>query len=240
MNLYYLIAEQMKLKEEELAVAQNIALEIKAELNLNPHWKLHEIVSELPRLEVFRNNINELYFSQSSISIYERCPLKFRRRYLDGLFWPQNWLGNDEQKELIEKGKLFHTFAERYYKKGMFSSEQFIPEELETWLQHLRKFRPYNERYVFYPEYELRISRDDIKLMVKYDLLYIDKSQNKVVIYDWKTNKKALSSKNYKKNYQTIVYLYVLQEALFQTLFLLIWKQLILAFITGILVFLLI
>ncbi|MFW5991598.1 MAG: ATP-dependent helicase [Halanaerobiaceae bacterium] len=50
-ELVLLIAEQMELKEEELAVAHNIALQIKTELDKNPHWKLREIVDELPRLE---------------------------------------------------------------------------------------------------------------------------------------------------------------------------------------------
>ncbi|AZO94623.1 ATP-dependent helicase [Halocella sp. SP3-1] len=63
-ELILLIAEQLRLKEEELAVAQNIALQIKAELDSNPHWKLHEIADELPRLE---NS-----FRQFARKIYER------------------------------------------------------------------------------------------------------------------------------------------------------------------------
>ena len=50
-ELVLFIAEQMQLQGEELAVAQNMALQIKGELDLNPHWKLPEIVAELPRLE---------------------------------------------------------------------------------------------------------------------------------------------------------------------------------------------
>ena len=50
-ELILFIAEQMELKEEELAVAQNMALQIKSELDQNPQWKLPEIVAELPRLE---------------------------------------------------------------------------------------------------------------------------------------------------------------------------------------------
>lgn len=50
-ELVLFIAEQMQLKGEELAVAQNMALQIKSELDLHPYWKLPEIVAELPRLE---------------------------------------------------------------------------------------------------------------------------------------------------------------------------------------------
>ncbi|MFW6022112.1 MAG: ATP-dependent helicase [Halanaerobiaceae bacterium] len=63
-ELVLLIAEQMGLSEEELAVAQNIALQIKVELDANPHWKLHEIADELPRLEDS--------FNQFARKIYER------------------------------------------------------------------------------------------------------------------------------------------------------------------------
>lgn len=63
-ELVLLIAEQMKLGGEELAVAQNIALEIKARLNANPHWKLHEITEEFPALEDS--------FLQFASKIYER------------------------------------------------------------------------------------------------------------------------------------------------------------------------
>ncbi|AZR73330.1 hypothetical protein BBF96_08005 [Anoxybacter fermentans] len=50
-ELVLFLAEEMELKGEPLAIAQNIALQIKAELNLNPSWKLLDIANELPRLE---------------------------------------------------------------------------------------------------------------------------------------------------------------------------------------------
>lgn len=63
-ELVLFLAEEIKLKEEELAIFQNMALQIKAELNKNPHWRLHEIADELPRLEGS--------FSQFTRKIYER------------------------------------------------------------------------------------------------------------------------------------------------------------------------
>ena len=35
--------------------------------------------------------LDELYFSQLALRYYEKCPLKFHRRYLDGLYWPGDW-----------------------------------------------------------------------------------------------------------------------------------------------------
>ncbi|MCK4258014.1 MAG: ATP-dependent helicase [Halanaerobiales bacterium] len=50
-ELVLFLAEQMEFINEPLAVAQNIALQIKSELNVNPGWKLLDIANELPRLE---------------------------------------------------------------------------------------------------------------------------------------------------------------------------------------------
>lgn len=61
-ELVLFLAEQMSLTGEPLAVAQNIALQIKSELNLNPTWKLLDIANELSRLEPsFRRFVRVLY-----------------------------------------------------------------------------------------------------------------------------------------------------------------------------------
>src|SRR5690554_6576736 len=164
---------------------------------------------------MFNNNLDELYFSQMALSVYQTCPLRFRRRYLDGLFWPRDWAGDREQKELLERGKLFHRLACRYYSRGEVLTEGILTGELREWFEHLRKFRPFNEEDDFYPEYELRININGIKLLAKFDLLYLGQSDNKLLIYDWKTNKKPFSSKaSYETLLQSRVYLYVLTEGL--------------------------
>lgn len=159
-------------------------------------------------------NLNRLYFSQSALDIFEKCPLKFRRRYLDGLFWPQDWGGDAEQREVIERGKLFHRLAQRYYASGEKIREELLTVNLKKWFKGLQEFRPYNHRDEFYPEQELRINQDGIKLVAKFDLLYLDKSANRFIIYDWKTNKKPFPREDkFNNNMQSIVYLYVLAEA---------------------------
>jgi len=164
---------------------------------------------------MFNNNLDELYFSQMALSVYQNCPLRFRRRYLDGLFWPRDWAGDREQKELLERGKLFHRLACRYYSRGEVLTEGILAGELRKWFEDLRKFLPFNEEDDFYPEYELRINFNGIKLLAKFDLLYLRQSDNKLLIYDWKTNKKPFSKKvNYETLLQSRVYLYVLSEAL--------------------------
>lgn len=158
-------------------------------------------------------NLDKLYFSQSALATYESCPLKFRRRYLDGLFWPRDWGGDTKQKEVIETGKLFHRLAQRYYTRGEVLEVDILSSELKNWFDSLRDFRMFNKKDDFYPEHEIRINRDNIKLVAKFDLLYLDKSAKKFIIYDWKTNKKPFSQrKDFMNDIQTIVYLFVLFE----------------------------
>ena len=158
-------------------------------------------------------NLNELYFSQLALKVYDSCPLKFKKRYLDGLYWPADWSGNYSQKEIVKKGRNFHLLAQRYYDRGETIKKDYISEELLKWFNELKKFRPYNNIDKFLPEHELRINKEKIKLVAKYDLLYIDKKNKRLIIYDWKTNKKRFIRDKLKSNLQTKVYLYVLAEA---------------------------
>lgn len=159
---------------------------------------------------MFVKNLNDLYFSQSALVAYQSCPLKFRRRYLDGLFWPVDWGGDLEQRAAVELGRKFHLLAQRYYSRGeVFSPES---EELTNWFADLRAFRPYHEQGKFLPEHELRVTENGLKLVAKYDLLYVTQD-GKMIIYDWKTNATKPLSRYWRKHYQTIIYRYVFCKA---------------------------
>ncbi|MEJ6949761.1 PD-(D/E)XK nuclease family protein [Natronospora cellulosivora (SeqCode)] len=159
------------------------------------------------------SNIEELYFSQSAFAVYQKCPLRFRYRYLDGLFWPQDWGGSEDQKELIEMGSKFHRLAQRYYARGEEIAEEILSGQLRLWFDKLKEFKPFNSFDDFYPEQEMRINKGGMKLLVKFDLLFSSKNEDKLIIYDWKTNKQPLSAQNLQDNIQTRLYLYVLYQA---------------------------
>ncbi|AGB41501.1 hypothetical protein Halha_1562 [Halobacteroides halobius DSM 5150] len=157
--------------------------------------------------------IDDLYFSASALKTYDTCQLKFKRRYIDGLFWPDDWIKDKEKRKLQEQGNLFHMLAERYYFRGkIVDSKDIISEEMITWLERLTNFRPYNKQDQFLPEHKLQLNNGDLKLMAKYDLLHFSEA-GRVVIYDWKTH--ATNSKvNYlKRSLQTVVYRYLLCKA---------------------------
>ena len=160
------------------------------------------------------DNINDLFFSQLALTVYDKCKLKFRRRYIDGLFWPADWSGNKEQKEMVEKGRKFHLLAQRYFARGENIQKEYLTDELVQWFSRLKEFRPYNDVDIFKAEYDLRINKNTLKLVSKYDLLYIDERSNRFIIYDWKTNKKKLNANKLKDKLQTRVYLFVLKESI--------------------------
>jgi radical SAM protein with 4Fe4S-binding SPASM domain len=157
--------------------------------------------------------INELYFSASSIKTYQTCQLKFKRRYIDGLFWPDDWIKDDQQKKMQELGNLFHTLAERYYLRGkIVDSKDIITERVAGWLERLIDFRPYNETDQFLPEQRLQLNRAEMRLMAQYDLLHLT-ADNRAVIYDWKTYKSNSKRTYLKRSLQTIIYRYLLVAA---------------------------
>lgn len=150
-----------------------------------------------------KDNLNNLWFSQASISSWLSCPLKFKYRYVDGLYWPL--AAGTEVSQHIELGRRFHLLAQYYY-----SGRTDIPRtdaQLEQWLERLREFLPFSPGQRFLPEYELRSARDELRLLAKYDLLVV--GEEGVTIYDWKTDGKV-PGKALAASPQTRLYLYLL------------------------------
>ncbi|MDA8234776.1 MAG: PD-(D/E)XK nuclease family protein [Clostridia bacterium] len=157
-------------------------------------------------------DLKDMFFSQLALKTYQSCPLRFRRRYLEGLFWPGNWAGDKKQREAIEGGRLFHLLAQRYYTQGEVPAGQLVPEPVAAWLGNLVSFRPFNGENRFYPEHELRLNDRGIRLLAKYDLLMVT-PDGRAVIYDWKTNGSRPTAAFWRKDFQTRVYLYLLCRA---------------------------
>lgn len=157
--------------------------------------------------------IDELYFSASALRTYQTCQLKFKRRYIDGLFWPDDWVKDKASKETQRLGQLFHTLAERYYLRGKIpDSREVIEDKVANWLERLVDFRPYNEQDQFLPEHRLQFNSGELKLLAKYDLLHIT-DDDRVVIYDWKTYRNNSKKSYLQRSMQTIMYRYLLARA---------------------------
>ncbi|MGE5416649.1 MAG: PD-(D/E)XK nuclease family protein [Acidobacteriota bacterium] len=143
---------------------------------------------------------NNFYFSQLALSTYLTCQLKFRRRYLEELHWPR------PTTPAIDQGNDFHAISERFYLTGEMD---YYEGKMGEWSRQLEKFRPLNPQSKFYPEQQIRLNTD-IKLVARYDLVVFE---DKVYIYDWKTDANKLKKSYYTGSLQTIVYRYLMVEA---------------------------
>lgn len=159
----------------------------------------------------------ERHFSQSALGTYQVCPLRFRYRYVENLYWSTLWGSSPEERSGVERGQAFHLLARRYY-SGLVPAiwpDEVDPPELAFLLRLLQGFLPYEpEKGAYYPEHELRLSRPagGLRLMAKYDLLLVDKN-GLATIYDWKTERR-FPRRDYLLNHiQTKVYRYMLVAA---------------------------
>ena len=156
------------------------------------------------------NKLKKLFLSQSSLEIFNNCRMKFKKRYIDGLYW-KNTTSDSEEAMKTEKGRLFHLLAYRYLLGldcGLDETDEDY-KELDSWMIKLKNFIGPSQGSSFYPEYELKLSDDILKIQAKYDLISIG-DNGKVVIYDWKVQEKSLNRNRVENAYQTIIYRYLL------------------------------
>lgn len=157
-------------------------------------------------------------FTQHSLTTFDNCPLKFRKRYLEGLKWDS--FPSEKVKRSLERGNDFHLLAQRYFMgipTGLVEDRE-NSKELEQWMESLRRSFPLEPFNRYLPEYKLRMVRGTLKLEANFDLVLL--KGDKVEIWDWKTHGGEIK-KNLRKlknrltnSLQTMVYLFVLREQL--------------------------
>lgn len=152
--------------------------------------------------------------SAMSLKVHQICPLRFKFRYVDGLFLALASGGTEEDRRAMERGEHFHLMARRYF-AGLDPATVADPVEqgeLEHWLGLLQGFLPRTFDRSFYPELELRLNRPDLRLMAKFDLVVVD-PDGRATIFDWKTERKMPRRKYLLNSPQTVVYRYMLCTA---------------------------
>lgn len=146
-------------------------------------------------------------YSQNSINTYKSCPLKFKYKYVDNLSWKK-----EDSKEYYDSlfwGSEFHLVCERFLNNipiGDISNEKFY-----DYLEKVKNVVSLNSKNLF-TEYEIRYNFEGKIITAKYDLLIID--DDKIEIWDWKTENKKMDYKNYSNRVQTMVYLFLASEVL--------------------------
>lgn len=165
--------------------------------------------------------VNYFLFTQHSLSTFDKCPLKFKKRYLENLKW-DNYLGEEIRKRL-KMGNDFHLMAYRYFQGIELGLTEDVEgyEELDRWVSSLMRNFKKEDTKSYLPEYKLRISKGALRLEANYDLIIIDK--DRIEIWDWKTHVRdkedtkkdeGLQRIRLERSLQTVVYLYVLKEGI--------------------------
>lgn len=155
-------------------------------------------------------------FTQHSLSTFESCPLKFKKRYLENLKWDS--FPDENVKRRLEMGNDFHLLANRYFlgvDDGLDGLED-KDEDLQRWLESLKRSFSIMPHYRYYPEYKIRMADSALRLEANYDLILV--KGDTIEIWDWKTHSGNTGSlntgnkKRYGESLQTMVYMFVLKE----------------------------
>lgn len=160
-------------------------------------------------------------FTQHSLATFEKCPLKFKKRYLEGLKWESSL--REDVKKRLELGNNFHLLAYRYFlgiDSGIVEGVEGF-EELNRWMDALQRHFKKDDKAMYFPEYKLRMAKNNMRLEANFDLLVV--RDDSVEIWDWKTHggdsvekarNERLEGERLRKSLQTMVYLFVLKEQL--------------------------
>jgi hypothetical protein len=157
----------------------------------------------------------QFFHTQQSLSTFGNCPLKFRKRYMEGLKWDNPDL---ESKAAVERGSSFHLLARRYFLGidiglNENSNDYAILKKLTDNLKRFFELRPDT---IYLPEYTLRTGMEGFRLEANFDLVVVRNS--KIEIWDWKTQNSNQGEgiknigRKFEKSLQTSVYLYTLME----------------------------
>ncbi len=171
--------------------------------------------------DLYRHNLqSKMQLSQGSLQDYADCRRRFQLRYLLRVAWPA--LEAEpvlENEAAIQQGALFHRLVQQHL-LGI-PANQLAPlakgPDLSRWWQSYLTLK-LPPAAALYPEATLSMPFAICRLVAKYDLILID-SENRIIIYDWKTS--AVKSTAYKRSkhawllerLQSRVYPYLLVQA---------------------------
>lgn len=151
-------------------------------------------------------------FTQHSLATFDKCPLKFKKRYTENLKWEN--ISDEKVKERFQRGIDFHLLAHRMFLGMMPEKGEQVDETLDHWIGNLREFFRWDLEAKYLPEHKLRLSDNGMRLEANYDLLVV--KDNIIEVWDWKTSdslpNKKKNEEYYRNSLQTKVYLYVLRE----------------------------
>lgn len=154
-------------------------------------------------------------FSQQNLQDFQDCPRRFYLRYVEHLEWPA--IESEpvlEQERLMDLGQTFHTLVQQYL-SGV-PAEDIQPntqdEVLDRWWGNFLALELDLTSKHYYVEEMLSVPLASFRLVAKFDLIIMD-DQGNIVIYDWKTSRKAPNRSRLTLRIQSIVYPFVAVRA---------------------------
>lgn len=160
------------------------------------------------------DKLKNFIFSQNSINTYKSCPLKFKYKYIDKINWRKDDIGSREYYESLQVGSEFHLICERYFSNIPLGINEETNPKFIKWIEKIKKLLPMTleDESIYLPEYEIRYNLNGYIITAKYDLIVI--KNNKIEIWDWKTENRKVDYKNAQNRIQTIVYMYLAKEVI--------------------------
>ncbi len=167
-------------------------------------------------------------FSQGNLQDYYDCQRRFQLRYILQLDWPAVEVEPEmENERYLRLGAQFHHMI-RQNILGVSSErlqEMIRDVELSQWWQNYlnyartlvglgdipHKTEP-NMGLVTYPEISLHVPIGEYYIIAKYDLITISTNE-KIIIFDWKTSRKLPKRLQLAERLQTRVYPYLLARS---------------------------
>lgn len=153
-----------------------------------------------------------LRLSQGQLNLLERCPRQFQHTYLEQLNSP----ANPEHEDKQTLGSRFHLLMQQREMGLPINSLLQADAQLQSWMSAFANaapeiLTPATDNQTFRESEHYRtLQVQDYLLTVIYDLLIADNQQAQIL--DWKTYPKPPDKRNLEKNWQTLLYLYVLAE----------------------------
>jgi len=151
----------------------------------------------------------DFLFSQHNLQDYLDCPRRFQLRYLEKMAWPA--VQSEpilEQERRMQLGERFHQLVQQH-QLGLPAEtlELMAGDDLDlgVWWQAYLNGLPADLPAIRKVEYTLSARFAGFRLLAKYDLLAIEPG-NRILIIDWKTNRRRPSAASLRERVQTRLY----------------------------------
>ena len=140
--------------------------------------------------------------TQTQIGAYERCKRCYYLKYVRKLAWPVEKGSRQEMK----RGADFHLLV-RQMIMGFPPESLLLPagdEKIARWVENFRKNMPLEGFDRIYAEKEVTALYSEVLWLGKFDALAI--SDDRIVIFDWKTTDHRADAAEYRESPQTRLY----------------------------------